>query len=336
MSSSMKKTYKVGTAALLIALAASCTQQKDLDEVKPASAISTDATTATPSPFHYYQYNLSTISEPISDVIGNFQRYDRGSVNYRIPYVIGTSQVPGGHPYYAFSFSTSSSSTSPTNGTWVRVTNGPYGAGGGILKLAICLDNQESARAIAQDPATGNPEIWLRSNSTLTWVNTHIRATDITYGYSSPAGGPAQLYFLGDDNVQGGHRIYRLDGANPVEIIPGSAAVSIAGDRYGRLWVVNSLDQIFVNTSPQTGGSFVQVAGEGKRIACDGNTIGLLGNRFLNHGYQIFQRDDTTPVSQSAWIGQNGDATQIASNALADDYFVLNDLGQVFLATRQL
>jgi hypothetical protein len=334
----MKITYQIGTAALFLALAASCAQKKGLDDVKPASATSADATTATPSPFHYYQYNLSTIPEPISDVIGNFQRFDGGSggrVNYRIPYVIGTSQVPGGHPYYAFSFSTSSTSTSPTDGTWVRVTTGPYGAGGGILKLATCLDNQEAARAIAQDPATGNPEIWLLSTSTLTWANTHIRATDITYGYSS-ASGPAQLYFLGDDNVQGGHRIYRLDGANPVEILPGSAAVSIAGDSFGRLWVVNSLDQIFVNTSPQTGGSFVLVSGAAKRIACDGNTIGLLGNRFLNHGYEIFQRDDTTPVSQSSWILQNGDATQIASNALANDYFVLNDLGQMFIATRQL
>jgi hypothetical protein len=164
------------------------------------------------------------------------------------------------------------------------------------------------------------------------WTDTQILASDMAIGYSSA--GEIRIYTLGVDNVYGGHRIYRLltnsaGQYQPSEIIPGSAATSLAVTG-NRLAVVNSLHQIFVNDNPQIGGSFIQLPGSGIDISGDSYSIGLIGDRAIPYGYEIFRRDAAT-ATNIGWQQSGGAATQIGSNS-DSDFYVVNEIGEVFWA----
>lgn len=321
--------YHSFTLALLVALAASCSQEKFVEpEARTESANARTAATT----LYYQQY--TNLPEPIGTLAGNAQ-----DLSYKIPYVLGKSQVTGGHPIYYYAPITSTGTVSPTAGKW-QLSPGPNG--GGAIKFNVAPYSGPNGTLFA---ITDQNQLWSNNNSGSGWYNTAISASDIAIS------GTGVVYYLDNTNVRGGRRIYRLTpqmgssgtpqgsapyaNLTPQEVIPGSAATSLAVDEYGRLWAVNSLNQIFCNSSPQTGGSFYPVAGGATTIACDGyGTVAITGNRFINHGYEIYVRDVTTPLDTYGWELQQGDATQVSSSsANSNGYYLLNDLGEVFLAT---
>ncbi|MGI4760188.1 MAG: hypothetical protein ACRYF0_05750 [Janthinobacterium lividum] len=318
----MKRTiYRLCTGVLLLAFVASCSTKNE-DIVAPR-AITADAVPA----FNYYQYFNKP--EPMIDVTASPYRYTNGPTLYRYPYGLGASVIPGGHPIYSFSPGYNPAD-GPTAGIWTPIA-GPNG--GGVVKLAVAFNDYRPTGGPSQKlyAVTDQNQLWSTSNATGEgWINYNIAATDVTAYYYN---GFPVVYFLGTENVNGGHKIYRIDSGTttPVEVLPGSAATSIAVDQYARLWAVNSLHEIFCNSTPLTGGSFFKLQGEATDIACDSYTIAITGSRYLTYGYEVFVRDATTPLTSFGWELQQGEATQIGSNSNGD-YFVTNSLNELFLA----
>lgn len=275
------------------------------------------------SAFTYAQY--TNLPEPMTYVTGRPYRYYSGGTSYRYPYALGSTQVTGG--YNIYSFAPSISPGAPTVGTWSPVV-GPEG--GGALKIAMTVNMYQQGSIYALTSGTSKYNVWinLAPNG---WVKMNIRASDFALGYASTGAPP--IYYLGTSGlgtgVGSGQNVYCFNNGTSTQLASGIKALSLAVDGYGQLWITTANGNIFVNTAPLNGGSFVQAPGSGQCISSDGTTVAMLGRNYLTNGYEVYSRDAIAPLTQ-AWQLEPGEATQIGSNSV-DDYFTVNRLGELFL-----
>jgi hypothetical protein len=310
--------------------------------VTPAGSATEDAATGKSSSYRTtaaFSYALfSPRPEPLTDVKGY-------SYLTSYPWALGQSQVIGGHTLYrwndisgvfvAFPGPNSTSGGLPGNNI------------GGVVKFALGqnFNPTDNERPDAIYAVTNQNKLYACFDGRGSrWIDTGQLATDVAIARNRPNARYSEaVYFLGAANVYGGHPIYKLDVMPLVnnqwsfssrEVVAGAAATSIAVEDQQRLWCVNSLNEIFVNTAPLQGGTFDIVDGKATSIATDGSTVAVTGTVFLNHGYEIFLRDRTAPytIPGSGFHLQSGDATQIG-DGMTGEFWVNNDLGEVFSAT---
>lgn len=316
MKTTFTRLRRAGGAALLATLLLGCARSPQED---PAPRV---ASADAQGDLTYYQY--PNLPEAMSEVMAA----SRGLPNV---YALSRSTKPGGHTIYNFVPADPNQPRSATAGSW-RAIPGP--SGGGAAKLAVGVGQFGLVYLYA---VTDSHELWISPGPDgANWRSLGVFATDVAV--SDIYSGQPTIYCLGAANVTGGHPIYRLEGSplTPREFLPGSAAVSLSCDYYGRLWVVNSFNQIFVGpslTGSHAGDSFTLVPGAATHVAASGGIVGVTGTRFLDHGYEIFTRSVDAPAN-AGWRLYGGDATQIGSNT-AGDFFLANDLGELFFAQYQ-
>ena len=326
--------YRLATVAGGMVVLTSCAKM-ELSDLRPSADTVTSMTgertaEAAVAPINFSYIEYTNLPEPMTYVTGQRYRYNTAGTTYRYPYTLGTADVPGGHTIY--SFQPSFTPRNPTVGTW-NVVAGPNG--GGALKIALGQDQNYVGYffAIVAPPAN-NLDRTSRLWSNIYpggWTNTGIAASDVTLGYS--ASGSPIVYYLGMPPLSSSSAaIYRLNGATPVQISPGTTATSLALDGYGHLWITDANNQIFVNDNPSSGGSFAQAPGVARSISSDGPTVTMLSTaRLVAGGLEVYSRNASDPLTQ-AWQLQPKRAVAIGNNA-ANDYFIIDADAALYLAT---
>ncbi len=178
-----------------------------------------------------------------------------------------------------------------------------------------------SATDITVDRA-GNPWVVNAANNIYRWNGNRFdhlpgKATDI-------GAGGGQVFVIGTDRVPGGYGIYRFNGANGWDRVPGGA-VRIAADRQGNPWVVNDRGEIFVWNR----GRFDLLPGRAMDIACGGNEVYVIGTNPLNGGFGIYRWLGTS--AGQPWQNVGGAAIRVAVDPKGLPW-VVNEAGGIYKA----
>lgn len=313
--------YQLLNCIVLTAFAFSCTQKDSSPKPQSVSASPEQNVVG------YYQY---PVPEPM--ISATAVSDENGSPQI---WAVGSSQVTGGHPLYKYSASTQKfSQVKGPNGTGVPGPNI-----GGVVKIALFQVGigRGSSNPTELYAVNDQNKLYFSNNGGDTWINTGLLASDVTVGKTFGTYPSSTVFFLGVDNVYGGHRIYQLVVNNQgqyqgIEIIPGSAAVSIAAGSDGYLIVVSSIHEIFGENAAKNG--FDRLPGAAINVITGNNTV-ITGVAFASHGYEIYTNNGPGYVGGSpVWTLQSGKAT-VLGRSYANYFMFVNDTGEVFLADYQ-